>query len=339
MTYQLILTTIRRMNIPHLQNKYTLCTTTRKLTTKRPIITSRQYKNELLSKRPPTTKPPKPNHIIPDSEKPWPKGWQILGYTVLVLTIPCSVATYIVENHWIREYLLENTNHYVKDMISFLRENFGPRVWYYPELKDGFVEMKEEHYFDYMNDYPMVHKAEIEIEDLMDYSNYRVEVMLNQGLSFCYVLKGSIIMNLESLKDALNVSTILDGDKDVSISVDFLDDDNYEEELTSTTPDEIKETKDNHTQIRKVSSAFSTWHHFPPAGSTDLTMTNTGAMSEKEMKISKLEYREKELNALLNDKDCTASVDDLISELKDVRRDLYRLKGKWVRWGWVSLFH
>lgn len=353
MNCQLVITAVKRINIPHKTFTRKVCSPPRKFTTtvvvksskpNHPVIISRQYLNELRQNSA-HRGPLKSSNNKSGSDKPWPKNWRIFGYTVFCLSIPCSFATYTVEQNWIREYLLENTT-YGKDAIAFLRNNFGHKILYHPELdstSNSYIELKEERYFDHDNDLPSTQTSQDGINEHLEYPSYRVEVMLNDGLSFCTVLKGNILMNLESLKQAFQGSTYLDeNERDIRIAIEFLDDEEYDnqEENSLTQFDEevvgTNKTALGKSEVRTLSSSFSTWHHFPTAN--DDTTATSNILSDKEMEISKLQHREQELTTMLDDKNCTASVDELINELKDVQKALYKVKGKWIRWGWVSLF-
>lgn len=332
-----------------------------------PIIISRQYKNELLANRPQSRQQQlkSTRKIANESEeKPWPMHWQILGYSLVMLTIPVSIATFAVESYTFRDYILENNILYGQEIISFLREHFGPQIMHYPELSleennDSFISQKEQRYFNYTNDAPSIQISQNNIENEF-MNDQRVEVMLNNGLSLCYLLKGNVLMNMDSLKDALQASIIFDNDgsdhddRDVRVTLDFLDHDdgiegfdNNNELIEIGSINNYDATqKSIIKEIRKASSAFSTWHYFPNTNNNNATSTTSTSknnndvklLSDKEIQISKFQYREKELLTELNDNFSTKSIDELMNELNYVRKELYKLEGRWMRWGWVSLF-
>lgn len=284
-------------------------------------IMSREVWQELVSKQPKLI--PKKEAKPKEADKSdWPKSIYIVGYILLISCIPASIGVTIVEQEWFRLYIKANEeNTWGNRIANFLRLHFGPTITYHPKLEDQnglHVSLEEERSFDHRDDSPSVRIAQNAVKS-MKRQKYRVLISLMQNdqevNQFCTVLDGSIQMNDEEIRKHLK--TIDDSFDSYDISIDFLDED---EEKSLHAP----EKKKNPT-YQNLTSVYSAWHYFPP------TVPTFETVSQKQIDISNLEYREKELSDMLNDVNCKRDFDEVKEELKSTRYELWKLKSGWSR--------
>lgn len=148
------------------------------------------------------------------------------------------------------------------------------------------------------------------------------------------VLDGEIPLKYNDNKEILKHLELDDksidslGVANETIAIDFLDDEteNHQEGevVGSFTQDLAKRSRDfcgvNQKSIWQEATDF-----ISPPEETSVDMSHT-LMSEKDYKKSKLEWKRSELKAQLDDPLCQRSIDDVQAELKEVERELRRLR-------------
>jgi len=252
--------------------------------------------------------------------------------------VPISFSALVIEQPAVREWLvgLEDEER---------SEKFGAK---YVHLLRGFwldggnfeQEMKYHKRLDQRN----LHN------ELINSDNINVTLHINQSLDgyegvddqVQETFKGNeiisdLVQNLKAGKENMEVRAIefLDDLADSSSIADNLGDD----EMVSLGQGLTEIAESASSYLVGITQTWSTWYAFThntlsPTANPVVANNSSASPADdaKKQRIAQLEWEEVQLQSQMMDPFCTREIDEMENELKQIRRELKKLRGGWRRW-------
>jgi len=337
-----------------------------------PLVISRrawlEFKESkgITKRRPDPSKRPKS-----DDEKPWPRNVQIAGYVAGAVAVPYIILWTITSNPTLREWF----GPYIP--LDKLRTHYGKLEWdaqsYSEELEDASQREKtgddesqlSNDYYQFPEEPPFHERRQQELVEAMSESDVAVTLSLTSSSS-SPSLPDEIVTKQISAKTVANAKNLLgyfpsvlnSKDGNVTVAVDFLDQNNDENEtgtlviesasMNDTLMTDADTMANDQTmggshdssqgsqQLSKETQTMSKWAYVPQTtdesskkgANNSSSATRASQLTETEIEMGRLEYEISELEKNLRDPMCTRSIDDMTTELRQAKRDLSRLTWK-----------
>jgi len=307
------------------------------------LVISRRSWQDLKVILPPKSSP----SVKPKADdKPWPKSVQIAGYGAAGILIPYSIVWLITSNPSLREMV----GPYLP--LDKFRSHFGQLEWnvqsYVDEMQIDERKGPEDSnlgkkipnvkFYQFPNELPFRERKQQGIIDEMEKSEIKVIIHLcgsnGHQIQETKTVPASILANAQNLfglvKGASERLTRSTTDGTTTVAVDF-EDNNAEMTVGGPLLEDVdfppSSLNDNpSTLLLKETQTFSSWFYVP-----QYQIQQTGsssATSDLEVNISRLEFTVSELQKNLKDPTCTRDMDEMATELRLAKRELFGLKWK-----------
>lgn len=282
-------------------------------------------------------------------ETPWPRNWQIAGFSAVAVSIPLSFLSAVAEQPYLRSLLTGDRpqdDTWANALVKFLRDYWTENGLFEGETADQVAK-------------------DLELHRLMDF-DVPTRMLTEASTSSSFGDEFGVLRSLSATvpTDVGSVSkAFYGGDHAVEgtqVFVEFMDVANDSNEdvgieqnggLISDSgnntdvvfSDEIPALNnqaavdDEDRKLLQLMQGFSLWHHWPSTadendGATQAVGTDGSKMSAEEIRISELEWKEAQLQMQMIDPNCTREIDAMEKELIDVKRELRSRKGGWTAW-------
>jgi len=298
-----------------------------------PLITSRQLYQDQLSHHPAIQarieqaaarrKAGASKHDT-SNDKPWPKSVRIAGYAALATAVPMGICTIVSEFPGLREWLVGEKPHdpndstYGKQLVAFVEKYWSAHGHF---ENNRFSSMQE--------------RANVSISRLLHSPVLTKLYVMDYQPLMQVKLPGNLAVNVGNWHDSdawkqatrgalvssqMRPLAIEFPDDETLVENSSYDEQDQDEASTPTSPYSLK--------LRQLTHTFSAWHAFDP------TPTDTGLIKStpEENRIAELEWNEAQLISQLIDPYCTRDIDEMQTELAQIKLELRRLKRfRWAR--------
>jgi len=268
----------------------------------------------------------------------WPRSFQIMGYSLLCLSVPYSFLVVVSESCRLREFI-EDYSIVGKSLVEWTR-------WYWGEYEHA-------PYFEFMDNKEKTVSLPNELCGKIREEQKEIERYINSDIlvGVTYMVhsdnkkvvgsvRGDIYVNdLIGIWNTVSGKTQFSFDVSNGLALTF-EDDNEKDLMTPT--ERMGRVKDEVFYLRNLINIWSAWSYFPtgnidslinkPSHFNSRTSRRMTTGREIELKISELEWHVSELRRNLCDPTCTQDRDDMESRLWEYKKEL----GIWRRRSWCS---